>query len=192
MHKAPSGFTLVELVLVIIVLSTLASIALPRFISATGQAHLSAVKGVADAFQSGVDFAQHRWRLDKQPTEVVTGITFPVKLDTGWVSVEEISGLPVGSDGLDTRTDISLTDCSEILVSLLKSNLTVTTRLLSPSLVDVKRFTYLVVREESEFDICHYYLTDALTTVPLDLEPASGVGFSYISENGKVNTFDFR
>jgi prepilin-type N-terminal cleavage/methylation domain-containing protein len=47
-----SGFTLIELVIVIAILGILAAVAIPKFFSITSDAQASAVKGVAGALSS--------------------------------------------------------------------------------------------------------------------------------------------
>ena len=52
MRKVQAGFTLIELVVVIVILGILAAVALPKFIDLTGDASNSAVQGVAGALAS--------------------------------------------------------------------------------------------------------------------------------------------
>jgi len=53
MHNKQRGFTLIELVVVIIILGVLASVAIPKFIDLSVDAHNAAAKGVAGAIASG-------------------------------------------------------------------------------------------------------------------------------------------
>lgn len=51
--KAQKGFTLIELVVVIVILGILAATALPRFVDLTGDARSAAVQGFSGAISSG-------------------------------------------------------------------------------------------------------------------------------------------
>ncbi len=55
------GFTLVELIVVIVILGILAATALPRFINVTTEARVSAVNGFAGGLRSAAAMAQARY-----------------------------------------------------------------------------------------------------------------------------------
>jgi len=60
MRHSQSGFTLIELVMVIVILGILAAFALPRFADLTDQARLASIQGIAGAIKSaaGISRAQ--------------------------------------------------------------------------------------------------------------------------------------
>ena len=53
MKKAQQGFTLIELVMVIVILGVLAAVAIPKFIDLKSDASTASVNGVAGALSSG-------------------------------------------------------------------------------------------------------------------------------------------
>ena len=71
MLKNQRGFSLVELVIVIVVVGLLAVAALPRFLDVTDEAKKSSIEGVAGGFATAVLSARAQWEAQARPSETI-------------------------------------------------------------------------------------------------------------------------
>ncbi len=92
MKRNAGGFTLIELVVVIIILGILAATALPRFVNLSQDARIAAVNGLAGGLRSAVAVIQARYLATGNMT--ATTVT---TLDGTVVTVNAGTGIPSGS-----------------------------------------------------------------------------------------------
>lgn len=59
--KSQSGFTLIEMVVVIVLLAIMAATAMPRFTNLSGEGRMSAVAGMQGALNSAKNLAKSKW-----------------------------------------------------------------------------------------------------------------------------------
>ena len=83
-----SGFTLIELVAVIVLLGILAVVALPRFINLSGDARAVVIQTIAANLQTGINFALLK-------NEIAGGQDAPIDFNGNTVTF--IGGLPTPS-----------------------------------------------------------------------------------------------
>ncbi|MGV3593473.1 MAG: pilus assembly FimT family protein [Gammaproteobacteria bacterium] len=88
--KKQQGFTIIELVVVILLLGILTATALPRFMDVTDDAHAAVVDAVVGGFATGTSIYRAQWFADGQPNTIAeynsllaNTAGYPIGLKTG-------------------------------------------------------------------------------------------------------------
>jgi len=198
--RVQAGFTLIELVIVIVILGFLAATAIPKFVDLTEQAKQANIEGMAGGFATGVSLARSQWEAEARPKDTA-GINM-VNYDGTivYLTSEDSSTSPTISPGYIVGTDsgkgingqgMDVAACIAVWNSLLQQP-----PLIATSVADINAdgsFRYLAnVSSSGATTLCHYHLKETLARdsngnylAPSDLV-TTGNSFSYQPANSSV------
>lgn len=122
--KRAAGFTLIELVTVIVLIAILASIAMPRFLDLKDDAEAAALRGLAGGFSAGLAIGKAQWIADGNSSSGVTDAAHRVDIDGIVFNVNRFGWLDSVTEA--SNPDLSVTnqsakDCQEVFEFIFQS-----------------------------------------------------------------------
>ncbi len=169
--KAQQGFTLIELVVVVVILGFLAVTAIPKFLDLTEQAKQANIEGMAGGFATGVSLARAQWEAEARPNDGGTPKKNFVDYDgtTVYLTVEDTTTTPKIRPGyiLGTAESSALADvaCLAVWDSLLQQPPQITGDI--AVLNGSSQYDYFTSKATTSGNpVCHYYLKETLVKNP--------------------------
>lgn len=206
--RRQSGFTIIEIIIVVIILGLLAATALPRFLDMTDDAEDAAIDGIAGGFASAVGLARGQWEIEGRPSGnvsdgaggfettgtfiTVDGVTVGVNAASG---TGIVAGFPTGDSRADTTiTDASIThaECLNVLENIMQNAPRAVAQTVAGDIeVDDLTGFSLFVQEGTGAtnNQCFYYQTNGIATIPAAGVTTNLNGFTYNPATGAVSVF---
>jgi MSHA pilin protein MshB len=207
--RRQSGFTIIEIIIVVIILGLLAATALPRFLAITDDAEDASIDGIAGGFASAVGLVRGQWEVEGRPSDnfsttatddnmsFVTVDSTQIGINaTGTLTAGESLGFPTMAPvaGGDSR-DNAMTDakCQQVL-NLILQNAPLSVAQTTAGDIDTQAelgdaTLFVQASAPTASSVCYYYQTNGMTTIPTRSATANLNGFSYRPTTGAVAVF---
>lgn len=167
--RKQSGFTLIELVIVVVILGFLAVTAIPKFLDLTDQAKQANIEGMAGGYATAVSLARAQWEAEARPKDATSRNT--VNYDgSNLILTTEATGVRPGyvvstttgqNNGNTLGGDFTAANCVDIWQNIFQQPPRVTSAI--ATLNSDSSIDYLAAKSGAgATTTCHYYLKETL------------------------------
>lgn len=189
-----SGFTLIELVIVVVILGFLAVTAIPKFLDLTDQAKEANIEGMAGGFATAVSLVRAQWEAEGRPQNTSsqnvvsydgTELLLTTEDNTDGTRPGYVVASTAGeNDGAGLGGGFGAANCVDIWNSILQQPPKVTTSITTLN-NDSSMQYYVAEAGDGAASQCFYYLKETL--------PKDGSGnFTATGINGAANYFTYQ
>lgn len=162
--KKASGFTLIELVIVVVILGFLAVTAIPRFLDLTEQAKQANTEGMAGGFATAISLARAQWEAEGRPQNSSSqnivnydGSTLLLTTEATGIRPGYVVGI---TDGAGLGGGFDAANCIEVWTNILQQPPRVSSNITD---INANNADYFVSKSgSSNTSLCHYYLKETL------------------------------
>lgn len=167
--KKQSGFTLIELVIVVVILGFLAVTAIPKFLDLTDQAKQANIEGMAGGFATAISLARAQWEAEGRPTDgtnrnVVSYDGADLVLTTEATGIRPgyvVSSVAGSNNGAGLGTGFTAANCVDIWQNIFQQPPRITNAI--ATLNGNSGIDYLAAKSGSGTStLCHFYLKETL------------------------------
>lgn len=200
--KKSSGFTLIELVIVVVILGFLAVTAIPKFIDLTEQAKKANIEGMAGGFATAISLARAQWEAEGRP-QIGTqnsvnydGSILVLTTENTTVTPNIRPGYVTGlTDGQNLGGGFDALNCIEIWNNILQQPPRITNSITILNDDDSMRYYASEAGDIAE-STCHFYLKESLDRntsgdyiAPTIGTTLTGNSFTYQPANSAVTVY---
>ncbi|WP_206485143.1 prepilin-type N-terminal cleavage/methylation domain-containing protein [Thalassotalea sp. G2M2-11] len=162
--RKQSGFTLIELVIVVVILGFLAVTAIPKFLDLTDQAKQANIEGMAGGFATAISLARAQWEAEGRSKNTSNQNFVDYDGTTLYLTVEDKAnnirpGYVLGTTATATIGDVN---CVQVWNNILQQPPKVSTDI--TDLDGVNAADYYVVKDSTNTNapFCSYYLRETI------------------------------